>query len=452
MGNVSTSQKSRLQSAFEKATQFFDVDEMGSLIQDAELLDPSRDVRQSSVMIQRKMELAKRVSVLANAIRSANNLEGYKKNLLTHKSDVDKHYRANIGKILTKIRTVEATYRGIDMMFNARKTLGPDKNNVCFINATVDQLGNSAADGFRLIENVLTKKNYDPNDKTQSYALLVIPGYLAARDSAGKLIDAKDIINDFAHLASKYRIQIVTDYADELSAKDLMGNFGREKISGDVELKKRIIMFCNWVKARGAYIEYGESEGDLFIPPSLACLGPILANKWSQVTAGVKDGSLPGVHGLRLTLGRDEAESLRELGLIPLWADYGVYYPVSDYGVYTGGNLKFRCYSVVRTFDTIDKRFQHISGRYQFRNMTQPEKDALRREIETYMNALRGEYIRGWGWEEEGIHQEENKLDIKVWVLPYYPASDIGLYLFHGEEDNKDNSKKAFTNTLMNKN
>lgn len=336
--------------------------------------------------------------------------------------------KKNLKKALEETRELESNWRSLQLFF---KNTEKDKlKNVTLLNADLEQVTN--LDDSTFFDGVREHLNsvYDKFDLTKSYSMVVIPGYLGSNQ----------VVEKWAKLGLETKTTIVTDYADEKSADNLISYFEQDQLtSGDV-YKKNVIMAANWLVGRGKDEAVGEEE-DVYVSPASALAGTIYKTNLAQVSAGKKYGSLSEVGGVRLNLKKTEVTALEKMGLVPMVAEFGKVIAMSGKTLFNGDNLGYQTYSVARVFDFINKTLIHFLNQRAFENFDSETKAELRQQIVKFLDSVVGpgkliEKFTILKFDKDPNQKDRIFLDIHM--TPFFPGKTyvIGLDGHKGDEPN----------------
>jgi len=343
-----------------------------------------------------------------------------------------KNLKANVKKALDATRELESSYRSVNLFF--KNTTADKIKNVTFLNAEIEQLKDLDNDLFIKAVDDEFKNNYDKLDLRPNYSLLVVPGFLGSNA----------VVEKWARIAHECKVMMVTDFADLESPDGVMQSFEAGNFaSGDI-YKSNVMMTCNWLVGRGKDEEVGEEE-DVHVAPSAALAGKIYSTLMSQVSAGKTFGALNEVDGVNFQLKRTEFSAIEKLGLIPMVNEYSKVLPMSAKTLFTGDNIGWQTYSVVRVFDWIMKSLFDFLNRRAFENFSVNSKRDMEDQIIRFLDKHKGpgkliEDFKILKFEQDELQKDKVHLDIHI--TPYFPAKNfvIGLSGEKGDGGAKWNS------------
>ncbi|GAB4002317.1 DUF5458 family protein [Spirosoma daeguense] len=345
----------------------------------------------------------------------------------------DRLYKDNLATIISEIRDLESTYKGVDLFFKNAETSGLKIRNIVFMSAGLDQLNPAEPTNAETIDHIKNEvhKVYNRFDLRESYSLMVIPGYLGS----------KRAVDGWAKIAHDHKLMLVTDYQNLDSLKETLKEFQREKIAADEGRYSNVLMTCNPIIGRGKYDELDEYE-DLYVNTSSAVAGKMYMNLISQVSAGYQYGSLEDVDGARFDLLKTEVGELEGQGLIPLTKEFGKVIAFSGKTLYNGSNIGLKTYSVVRVFDWIMKVLMCFLNKRAMENWSGKVEREITEEIIQFLDQIKGpgkiiERFEAPQFRQDPIQKDRIFVDINI--TPFFPAKTFIIGL-HGERGRNENT------------
>lgn len=203
---------------------------------------------------------------------------------------------------------LERSYRSLDAFF---KTANTDKvKNLRIINVYKDDIADNDS-GFAQEVETLLRNGFDRLSLKDCYSLMVVPG---------SVFQDKPTLLQWAKIAFKYKVMLITDHADEYSFDDLFSNTEWYKDS-DIELQN-VIMTANWLVGRESE-KLSEEEKDspaFYISSSGALAGKLYdeSANMAQGAGGKKYGTIDDVKGVKLDLLKSEIAALMDNQVIPM--------------------------------------------------------------------------------------------------------------------------------------
>ena len=144
--------------------------------------------------------------------------------------------KQGITDALYATQNLERSYRELDSFF---KTCGTDKvKNLRIINVLKEDIADADSGFANEVENIL-RNGFDRLSLKDAYSLVCVPG--------GVFTDKVDLLQ-WAKMAFKYKVMLITDHADEYSFDDLQANTEGYRDS-DQELMN-VVMTANWIVGR----------------------------------------------------------------------------------------------------------------------------------------------------------------------------------------------------------
>ena len=369
------------------------------------------------------------LQIWTDALSSSDNLAEIVNKAQEKADSASTTIKKNLKKALEETKELESSWRSLQLFY--KNTEKEKVKNITILNADLtEQLAN--LDDSTFFDEVKEELNsvHDRLDLRKSYSIVAIPGYLGSNA----------VVEKWAKLAMETQVTLVTDYANEKSADNLLTYFeGDNLTSGDI-YKKNVVMACNWLVGRGKDQTVGEEE-DVYVSPAAALAGNIYKTNLSQVAAGKKHGSLSEVSGVRLNLKKSELTQMEKLGLIPMVDEFGKVMAMSAKTLFNGDNIGHQTYSVVRVFDYISKVMKHFLNQRAFENFDSETKAELRSQIVKFLDSVTGPGKLIEKFEILRFDRDPNQKDrvfIDVHMTPYFPGKTyvIGLDGQKGDDPN----------------
>jgi hypothetical protein len=302
-------------------------------------------------------------------------------------------FRSNMEKILNASRPLEITANAVDSFFqNASKTKAA-RSNVYFLKAGLEDIRNTKeGDAIRLVREELHKR-YFMDDRSDSHAMVVLPGYfgkLSDNVRAGEAdLPISVVLKEYAEMAYEHNAMFITDYQDADSVKKIMDEFPKVKLAGPDPWRSSAIMYANWLSIRKPYKDYGEKQ-PVRMGPSMAVAGKIYSNDVSQPVAGATVvGQLSNVAGVRMHITNDVGTELGRLGVNVVRFDGGKFYPGSFFTLHAGETAREeeKVYSIVMTHQTLHKGIQTIADTIGGKEKLTPTKEGeIKDHITRFLN------------------------------------------------------------------
>ncbi|MCX6216953.1 type VI secretion system contractile sheath protein TssC [Spirosoma sp.] len=344
--------------------------------------------------------------------------------------------KTNLYEVTQETRELESTYRGVASFFINAETSGLKVRNVHFVDAPLEQLNPEHTDYEGETLEYIKKsihQVYNQFDLTDSYSLLVVPGYLGS----------KVAVDTWATIANNHKLMLITDFVDEQSLEMIRDSFLTDEIASDEGKYANVLMTANYLVGRGKYTELEEEE-DLYVAPSAALAGKVYMNLISQSSMGLQYGALEQTNGVRLDLLKTEVGELENLGLIPMTKAFGKVIPFSARTLYNGSNVGLKTYSVVRVFDWIMKVLMHFLNKRAGENWSSTVEQQIKKEIIRFLDSITGpgrviDRFDTPKFDKDPADPSRIVLDINI--TPFFPAKTFIINL-HGEQGLNPNTAR----------
>ena len=264
------------------------------------------------------------------------------------KKDEEKYtgvLKQGITDALYATKDLERSYRELDSFF---KTCGTDKvKNLRIINVLKEDIADPDSGFAGEVENLL-RNGFDRLSLKDAYSLVCVPG---------DVFKDKVSLLQWAKMAFKYKVMLITDHADEYSFDDLKDNTEVYRDS-DQELMN-VVMCANWIVGREAEKMSADEEDAkaFYIAPAAALCGKLYDEtaNMAQGAGGKKYGTLDGVKGVKLDLLKSEIASLMDNQVIPMVYSEGRVMAFNNTTLYNGDLDAMKEYPIVRVFDWVKK-------------------------------------------------------------------------------------------------
>jgi hypothetical protein len=182
------------------------------------------------------------------------------------KKDEEKYtevLKQGITDALYATQNLERSYRQLDSFF---KTCGTDKvKNLRIINVLKEDIADADSGFAGEVENIL-RNGFDRLSLKDAYSLVCVPGAV--------LTDKVDLLQ-WAKMAFKYKVMLLTDHADEYSFDDLQAN--TEGYRDSDQCLMNVVMTANWIVGREAEKMSSDEEDQkaFYIAPAAALCGKL---------------------------------------------------------------------------------------------------------------------------------------------------------------------------------
>lgn len=336
--------------------------------------------------------------------------------------------KQGITDALYATQNLERSYRSLDNFF---KTCGTDKvKNLRLINVFKDDIADSDS-GFLGEVNDLLRNGFDRLSLKDAYSLMVIPG---------NVFQDKATLLQWAKIAFKYKVLLITDHADEYSFDDMQANTEMYKDS-DQELMN-VVMTANWIVGREAEKMSADEEDQkaFYVYPSGALAGKLYDEtaNMAQGAGGKKYGTLDGVKGVKLDLLKSEIAALMDNQVVPMVYSEGRVMAFNNSTLYNGDLTAMKEYPIVRVFDWVKKVLMNYVHEVALENWdpyNSPKN--LKAKIQSFLNQFKG-YGNLFQDYEIGnpVQDPETKnISVDISLTPFYAAKNFVIKVAANKSD-----------------
>jgi hypothetical protein len=287
----------------------------------------------------------------------------------------------NLSTILGAARDLEQTYRELDLFY---KNAAPQKTkNVTLLNVHPDVLLDPDSN---LVYNEVEKRISDESravDQKKAFSLLVIPNLWKSKRP-------KDLIERYTKLAGDTRITFLTDFADCDTVEDALKEREHKKwqgVTGPEAHHAHLALFANHLVLRGQHKGLDE-EGEMRGSPSMAIAGKMYSEKVSQPIMGEMNGSVSGSAGLAFHTVQDTVADLSDEGMNSMMHAYEKDMAYEACTAFTGAEYALKRYSVVRTFDYVNRVMRHYLGKVTGQQLDREKANFVRDTIQDFLDQL----------------------------------------------------------------
>ena len=323
---------------------------------------------------------------------------------------------------------LERSYRALDSFF---KTANAEKvKNLRIINVYKDDIADPDS-GFAGEVDAILRGGFDRLSLKESYSLLVVPG---------NVFQDKVSLLQWAKIAFKYKVMLLTDHADEYSFDDLFSNTEGYKDS-DIELQN-VIMTANWIVGRESekLSEDEKEQPAFFIASSAALAGKLYDESASmaQGAGGKKYGTIDGVKGVRLDLLKSEIASLMDNQVIPMVYSEGRVIAFNNATLYSGDNTAMKEYPIVRVFDWVKKVLMNYVHEVALENWdpyNSPKN--LKAKIQAFLNDYKGygNLFQNYEIKEPTQDPITKRITCDISLTPFYSAKNFIIKVAADKKD-----------------
>ena len=326
--------------------------------------------------------------------------------------------KQGITDALYATQNLERSYRELDSFF---KTCGTDKvKNLRIINVLKEDIADADSGFANEVENIL-RNGFDRLSLKDAYSLVCVPG--------GVFTDKVDLLQ-WAKMAFKYKVMLITDHADEYSFDDLQANTEGYRDS-DQELMN-VVMTANWIVGRESEKMSSDEEDQkaFYIAPSAALCGKLYDEtaNMAQGAGGKKYGTLDGVKGVKSDLLKSEIAALMDNQVIPMVYSEGRVMAFNNTTLYNGDLDAMKEYPIVRVFDWVKKvlmNFVHEVALENWDPYNSPKN--LKAKIQEFLNQYKG-YDNLFQNYEIGEPRQDpvtKQITCDITLTPFYAAKNF---------------------------
>lgn len=340
----------------------------------------------------------------------------------------EKVLQQGITDALFATANLERSYRALDSFF---KTANAEKvKNLRVINVYKDDIADPDS-GFAGEVDAILRGGFDRLSLKDCYSLLVVPG---------NVFQDKVSLLQWAKIAFKYKVMLLTDHADEYSFDDLLANTEGYKDS-DIELQN-VIMTANWIVGRESeQLSADEKEHPAFFIASSAALAGKLYDEsasMAQGAGGKKYGTLDGVKGVRLDLLKSEIASLMDNQVIPMVYSEGRVIAFNNATLYNGDNTAMKEYPIVRVFDWVKKVLMNYVHEVALENWdpyNSPKN--LKAKIQAFLNDYKGygNLFQNYEIKEPTQDPITKRITCDISLTPFYSAKNFIIKVAADKKD-----------------
>lgn len=337
------------------------------------------------------------------------------------KSKEDKYtaiLKQGITDALFATKDLERSYRSLDAFFKSANT---DKvKNLRVVNVFKDDIADPDSGFIGEVEGLL-RDGFDRLSLKDAYSLVCIPGCV---------FQDKPTLLQWAKIAYKYKVLLVTDHADEYSFEDLQANTEGYKDS-DAELMN-VVMTANWIVGRESE-KMSEDEADnkaFYIYPSGALCGKLYdeSANMAQGAGGKKYGTLDGVKGVKLDLLKSEIAALMDNQVVPMVYSEGRVMAFNNSTLYNGDLTAMKEYPIVRVFDWVKKVLMNYVHEVALENWdpyNSPKE--LKSKLQDFLNQYKGygNLFQDYDIKEPQQDPVTKNISCDISLTPFYSAKNF---------------------------
>ena len=336
--------------------------------------------------------------------------------------------KQGITDALYATQNLERSYRELDSFF---KTANTDKvKNLRVVNVYKEDIADPDSGFAGEVENLL-RNGFDRLSLKDCYSLVCVPG---------NVFQDKVSLLQWAKMAFKYKVMLITDHADEYSFDDLQANTEMYKDS-DAELQN-VIMTANWIVVRESEKMPADEEdaAALYIARSAALCGKLYDEtaNMAQGAGGKKYGTLDGVKGVKLDLLKSEIAALMDNQVIPMVYSEGRVMAFNNTTLYNGDNTAMKEYPIVRVFDWVKKvlmNFVHEVALENWAPYNSPKN--LKAKIQAFLNDYKGygNLFQNYEIKEPTQDPVTKRITCDISLTPFYSAKNFVIKVSADKKD-----------------
>ena len=336
--------------------------------------------------------------------------------------------KQGITDALYATQNLERSYRELDSFF---KTANTDKvKNLRVVNVYKEDIAHPDSGFAGEVENLL-RNGFDRLSLKDCYSLVCVPG---------NVFQDKVSLLQWAKMAFKYKVMLITDHADEYSFDDLQANTEMYKDS-DAELQN-VIMTANWIVGRESEKMSTDEEdaAAFYIAPSAALCGKLYDEtaNMAQGAGGKKYGTLDGVKGVKLDLLKSEIAALMDNQVIPMVYSEGRVMAFNNTTLYNGDNTAMKEYPIVRVFDWVKKvlmNFVHEVALENWDPYNSPKN--LKAKIQAFLNDFKGygNLFQNYEIKEPTQDPVTKRITCDISLTPFYSAKNFVIKVSADKKD-----------------
>lgn len=347
------------------------------------------------------------------------------------KQDEEKYtnvLKQGITDALYATQNLERAYRELDSFF---KTCGTDKvKNLRVINVLKEDIADADSGFAGEVEGIL-RNGFDRLSLKDAYSLVCVPGAV--------FTDKVDLLQ-WAKMAFKYKVMLITDHADEYSFDDLQANTEGYRDS-DQELMN-VVMTANWIVGREAEKMSSDEEDQkaFYIAPAAALCGKLYDEtaNMAQGAGGKKYGTLDGVKGVKSDLLKSEIAALMDNQVIPMVYSEGRVMAFNNTTLYNGDLDAMKEYPIVRVFDWVKKvlmNFVHEVALENWDPYNSPKN--LKAKIQEFLNMYKGygNLFQNYEIGEPRQDPVTKQITCDITLTPFYAAKNFIIKVAADKKD-----------------
>ena len=244
----------------------------------------------------------------------------------------------------------------------------------------------------------------------------------------------------WAKMAFKYKVMLLTDHADEYSFDDLQAN--TEGYRDSDQCLMNVVMTANWIVGREAEKMSSDEEDQkaFYIAPAAALCGKLYDEtaNMAQGAGGKKYGTLDGVKGVKSDLLKSEIAALMDNQVIPMVYSEGRVMAFNNTTLYNGDLDAMKEYPIVRVFDWVKKvlmNFVHEVALENWDPYNSPKN--LKSKIQEFLNMYKGYGNLFQNYEIGEPRQDPitKQITCDITLTPFYAAKNFVIKVAADKKD-----------------
>ena len=280
------------------------------------------------------------------------------------------------------------------------------------------------------VENIL-RNGFDRLSLKDAYSLVCVPGAV--------LTDKVDLLQ-WAKMAFKYKVMLLTDHADEYSFDDLQAN--TEGYRDSDQCLMNVVMTANWIVGREAEKMSSDEEDQkaFYIAPAAALCGKLYDEtaNMAQGAGGKKYGTLDGVKGVKSDLLKSEIAALMDNQVVPMVYSEGRVMAFNNTTLYNGDLDAMKEYPIVRVFDWVKKvlmNFVHEVALENWDPYNSPKN--LKSKIQEFLNQYKGygNLFQNYEIGEPRQDPVTKQITCDITLTPFYAAKNFIIKVAADKKD-----------------
>jgi len=302
--------------------------------------------------------------------------------------------------------------------------------NLRVINVFKDDIADPDSGFAGEVENLL-RDGFDRLSLKDCYSLVCVPGCV---------FQDKPTLLQWAKMAFKYKVMLLTDHADEYTFDDLQAN--TEDYRDSDQALMNVVMTANWIVGRESEKMSSDEEDSpaFYIAPAAALCGKLYdeSANMAQGAGGKKYGTLDGVKGVKLDLLKSQIAALMDNQVIPMVYSEGRVMAFNNTTLYNGDLTAMKEYPIVRVFDWVKKVLMNYVHEVALENWdpyNSPKN--LKAKIQSFLNDYKGygNLFQNYEIQEPRQDPKTKRITCDISLTPFYAAKN---FIIKVSADKKD--------------